>query len=487
MKLIRPVLFILASIIILASSNAFSYKAQEEADQALSEKHPLMPDQANLEAKKERAKEALGKVVYVIPIEGDIEKGLAFFVYRSIKSAEEAGADAIILEIKTFGGGLEAAIIIRDYLIETKIPTYSFINKTRAISAGALIALATKHIYMAEGSSIGDALPVTAVPGQEMKEAPRKVIDYLRKEFKATAERNGHPTDLAEGMVDPEFEIEGLKEKGTILALTTKEAEKYKLISGITETFDELLEAIGLKGADVRTAKLSTAEKIARLLSSPTYSWIFLAIGVLGVYIEIKTPGFGLPGIAGIIFLSLFFWGHNIAGFTGYEEVAIFILGVILLIIEIFVIPGFGFVGTLGLMCIILSLILAMFKFPPKPFPFNFWRVISPMRTMGVATIFIVILGYFFSKLFPKTSIWSRLKLSEEFTKKKGFVSADPRAELIGRVGLAIAPIRPAGTILIDERRFDVISEGDFIDSDTKVIVTDIKGAKVTVRPYKED
>jgi membrane-bound serine protease (ClpP class) len=467
-------LIFLASIIVFFIADVKAYKAQEESDKAY--------------LKEKSAPEKVNKrpIVYVIPIKGDIEKGLAFFVYRSIKSAEEANADALILDIKTFGGGLEAAVIIRDYLIETKMHTYSFINKTRAISAGALIALATKDIYMAEGSSIGDALPIIAIPGQEQKEAPRKIIDYLRKEFKATAERNGHPTDIAEAMVDPEFEIKGLKEKGTILSLTTREAVKYKLVSGVADNFDELLEKINLSGAIVRTVSLSAAEKIARLVSSPAYSWIFLAIGIIGIYIEIKSPGFGLPGALGIIFLSLFFWGHNIAGFTGIEEVGLFMLGLILLIIEIFVIPGFGIVGLLGITSIFASLILSMFKFPPKEFPFDFWRLAKPMQSMGVATVFIISIGYFISKYFFKTSLWSRVQLSEEFTSKKGFVSADTRSDLIGKIGIAISPIRPAGTILIDNRRVDVISQGDFIDADTQVKITDIKGAKVTVKPYKE-
>ncbi len=423
------------------------------------------------------------KIVYLIPVKGDIEKGLAFFVYRSLQSAEEAGADAVILDIKTFGGGLEAAVIIRDYLVETNLPTYSFINKTRAISAGALIALATKEIYMAKGSSIGDALPIIAVPGQEQKAAPRKIIDYLRKEFKATAERNGHPTDIAEAMVDPEFEIKGLKEKGTILALTTEEAIKYKLASGAAESLDELLDKIGMKGAEVRTVALSTAERIARIVSSPKYSWFFLVIGIIGIYIEIKTPGFGLPGITGMIFLALFFWGHNIAGFTGFEEVGLFGLGLILLVIEMFVIPGFGIVGVLGLISIFASLILAMFKFPPKPFPFEFWRLSVPMRTIGKATLFAVLTGYLLYRYLPKTSFWGRLMLKDEVAKKDGYTVADTNSALIGRVGTTITPVRPAGTVLIDDRRLDVISEGGFIDADTKVRITDVKGAKVTVKP----
>jgi len=479
MKMLKASSITITAIILFLLSCALVFAASKHGGADIDKEQELIEERM---AAREAEKSTERKIAYVIPIEGDIEKGLAFFVHRSIQAAEANNADAIILNIKTFGGGLEAAVMIRDHLIETKIPTYSFINKTRAISAGALIALATKHIYMAEGSSIGDALPIMSAPGQEGKQAPRKIIDYLRKEFKATAERNGHPTELAEGMVDPEFEIEGLKEKGTILSLTTKEAVEHKLVEGVVDSFDELLDAMGFTGADIRSVELSTAEKIARLLSSPSYSWIFLAIGILGVYIEIKTPGFGLPGITGIIFLSFFFWGHNIAGLTGMEEVALFIVGVVLLAVEIFAIPGFGIVGLVGITCMFLSLILAMFKFPPRPFPFDFWRLIAPVRTLGVSTVWIVILGYILSKYLPKSRLWRRLSLQEEFSAAKGFVSADTRHELIGRTGVALSPIRPAGTIMIDGRRVDVISEGDFIDADSEVTITDIQGAKVTVK-----
>ncbi len=425
------------------------------------------------------------KIVFEIPIKGNIEKGLAFFVYRSIKAAEAADADAIILNITTFGGGLEAAVQIRDYLIETEVPTYAFINKTRAISAGALIAIATKEIYMAEGSSIGDALPIQMMPGGQAKEAPRKIVAYLRKEFRATAERNGHPVDIAEAMVDPEIEIEGIKKKGTILALSTKEAIKYKLAKDTAESLEELLEKIGLKGATVHRTKLSFAERLARIISSPSYSWIFLALGIVGIYIEIKTPGFGVPGMLGIAFLVMFFWGHNIAGLTGYEEVVLFVIGLILLILEVFVIPGFGITGVAGIVSIVASLIMAMFKFPPQEFPFSISRLTLPMRSMALSTIAIGVSGYFIYKYLPRTALWSKLALEKAFDREKGFTAAETHSELVGKVGVAASPIRPAGTIMLDNRRLDVISEGDYIDSGSEVVITDVQGAKVTVKPVK--
>ncbi len=487
MKLSRTIFFFIIAIFLCVLPYNDSL-AENNNEKKISDANHQAKPVTDIEEQEKPAKPLAknsNKTVFEIPIKGNIEKGLAFFVYRSIKAAEDADADAIILNITTFGGGLEAAVQIRDYLIETEVPTYAFINKTRAISAGALIAIATKEIYMAEGSSIGDALPIQMMPGGQPKEAPRKIVDYLRKEFRATAERNGHPPDIAEAMVDPEIEIEGIKKKGTILALTTKEAIKYKLAKDTAESLEELLEKIGLKGATVHRTKLSFAEKLARLISSPSYSWIFLAIGIVGIYTEIKTPGFGVPGMLGMTFLVMFFWGHNIAGLTGYEEVILFILGVVLLLLEVFVIPGFGVTGFTGIVCIVASFIMAMFKFPPEDFPFSITRLTLPMRSMALSTIAIGVSGYFIFKYLPKTSLWSKLSLEKAFDSDKGFTSAETHSELVGKIGVAASPIRPAGTMLLDNRRIDVISEGDFIDRDSEIIITAVQGAKVTVKPVK--
>ncbi len=221
------------------------------------------------------------KIVYLIPIKGTINSRVARFVGRAIDEAEEAKANAIILEINTFGGRLDAATKTRDSILDSKVLTIAFVNK-RAISAGTLISLAANKIVMAPGSTIGAATPVDFLG----KKAPEKVISYWRKEVKSTAEKNNRPTKIAEAMVDEEVEIPELIEKGRLLTLTTNEALKYKIADYEAENIDEVLKAFDLVGAQVVSVSTNTVKQFLR----PWILWIALA--AVCVVIEIFTAGF---------------------------------------------------------------------------------------------------------------------------------------------------------------------------------------------------
>ncbi|HZD40741.1 MAG TPA: ATP-dependent Clp protease proteolytic subunit, partial [Terriglobales bacterium] len=258
--------------------------------------------------------------VYVAPIEGIIDLGLAPFVERVLNEAADAGAAAVILEINTFGGRVDAAVAIRDALLNARVNTVAFVNK-RAISAGALISLAAEKIVMADGGTIGAATPVQmGQPGSAPKPVEEKTVSYVRKEFRATAEARKRPPLVAEAMVDADVEIPGLIQKGKLLTLTTDEALKHKIADFRANTLDKLLDELGLSGAKVRRASPTWAENLVRLLTHPVASSLLITVGILGIILEIRTPGFGIPGLLGIASLALFFWGHWLVQLAGWEE-----------------------------------------------------------------------------------------------------------------------------------------------------------------------
>ena len=232
-------------------------------------------------------------VVYVAPIEGIIDLGLAPFVQRVLDEANDVGAAAVILEINTFGGRLDAAVLIRDALLNARVRTVAFVNK-RAISAGALIALAAEKIVMADGGTIGAATPVQiGQPGSAAQPVEEKTVSFVRKEFRATAESRKRPPLIAEAMVDADVEIPGLIQKGKLLTLTTEEALKHKVADFRTDTLEGVLERLGLAGAEVRRPSPNWAENLVRFLTHPVVSSLLITIGMLGIILEILTPGFG--------------------------------------------------------------------------------------------------------------------------------------------------------------------------------------------------
>jgi membrane-bound serine protease (ClpP class) len=257
-------------------------------------------------------------VVHVIAIDGVIDLGLAPFLERTIREAEAGGAAAIVLDINTFGGRVDAAVTMRDTLLNSKVRTVAFINQ-RAISAGALIALACDTIVMVKGGTIGAAAPVTGGAG-ESRPADEKSVSYVRKEFRATAESRNRPPLFAEAMVDADVEIPAVIGKGKLLTLTTSEALQHKVADLSAPTLNEALQAAGLPDADIRAARQTWAESLVRLFTHPVVSSLLMSLGLLGLLVEIRTPGFGVPGANGLLSFGVFFWGHWIVRLAGWEE-----------------------------------------------------------------------------------------------------------------------------------------------------------------------
>jgi membrane-bound serine protease (ClpP class) len=293
-------------------------------------------------------------LVYVVPIDGAIDLGLAPFLARTIRDAEQAGAAAVLLDINTFGGRVDAAVVMRDALLDAPLRTIAFVNP-RAISAGALLALATETIVMSSGGTIGAAMPVVGGSG-EPQAADEKAVSYLRKEFAATAERRGRPAPLAEAMVDVDVEIPGVVAKGKLLTLTTSEGMRHHVVDFRADTLEAALDAVGLGAADVRRASQTWAETAVRFLTNPVVASLLMTAGLMGILVEITAPGFGLPGAVGVLSLALLFWGHWLVQLAGWEELLLIGAGALMIGAELFVIPGFGVAGIAGVVMLVAGL-----------------------------------------------------------------------------------------------------------------------------------
>jgi len=418
------------------------------------------------------------RFVYVVPVEGVIDLGLAPFLQRVLDEASENKAAAVILEINTFGGRVDAAVQIRDALLRARVPTIAYVNK-RAISAGALISLAAGTLVMADGATIGAATPVQmGAPGAAAQPVEEKTVSYVRKEFRATAESRKRPPLIAEAMVDADVVIPGLIEKGKLLTLTTDEALKHKLADFRADTMEAVLERSGLAGAEIRRAAPNWAENLVRFLTHPIVSSLLITVGMLGIIMEVRTPGFGIPGALGITSLSLFFWGHWLVQLAGWEELLLVAAGAILLAVEILVIPGFGIIGALGIVILLGGLALSLVGAQD-----SLEVVLVAALRVIFALIAAVIASLAMMKLLPRTAMGRRLILETGLSAEQGYASAPENDKhWLGKQGHARTPLHPAGIAEFDGERVDVVSTGDPIDADEPIEVVRVDGNRVVVR-----
>ena len=373
---------------------------------------------------------SFAKIAYILPIRGTIERGLIPPVKRIVSKAEKANADVLIVEIETFGGDLQSMVEIRDILIETDLQTIAFINK-RAISAGALIALACKEIVISPGGTIGAATPVY-FDSEGMKEANEKVISYARTEFKSTAEKNAHPSQIAEAMVDKDIEIPDpnnpnkfIIEKGKLLTLTADKAVQVGLATHQAKNIEELKEIYGLQEAKIITLKPNWSERLARFITSSAISGLLLTIGIIALFMEFRTPTWGIAGTTGVICLILFFFGYYIYGLAELMDILLFAIGVALLGLEMFVIPGFGIAGFTGLVLVFGSFVMAIVKYNPES-PFFVPNLTSASAIVATSLVASLVLIIILAKFLPRTKTFSKLVLDTNLSMEKSVITPNP-------------------------------------------------------------
>ena len=410
-------------------------------------------------------------------LEGMIDPGIAAFVERVIEQADADGAEVIVFEIDTFGGRVEAATVIRDAILDSKAMTIAFVNK-RAISAGALISLACDKIVMTRAGSIGAA---TAVDASGTK-ASDKVISYFKAEMRATAERTGRDPKKAEAMVDESIDIAGFSvEVGRPATLTTEQALHYQFADETAENLEELQQIFDIADLEVVNVEVNWAESALRFLTHPIVTSILLAVAMFGLIAEVRTPGWGVGGTLALLALGLFFGSHLVLELAEWNELFLFLVGLALLVIEIAVIPGFGFIGLAGILLMVASLILSQLG------TYDFWSLEELSEKVGVlaaSLIGAIVLSAAFLRVLPKFAAFNRLILKSETKASEGYVSAPAeRDELVGQEGVALSFLRPAGVGSFDGKRVDIVAEGEFIPQHTRIKVIEAHGHRVVVRP----
>jgi membrane-bound serine protease (ClpP class) len=408
-----------------------------------------------------------------IVVTGTIELGLAPYVRRGVREANEAGAPAIVLDIDTFGGRVDAAQQIVTAVAASEIPVYALVSHN-AWSAGAMIALAADSIFMTPGSSIGAATPVLGAG----EKASEKIVSAMRGEFRALAERRGLDPRIAEAMVDEEIEIEGVVEAGKLLTLTGQEAIALGVAQGEADDLNDLLAQVGLETENVATVTVNWAEGLVRFLSNPLVAPILLSLGTLGLIIEIKTPSFGLAGLAGVVALSAFFGSHLIVGLAGWEEIILLGVGMVAMGIEIFIVPGFGLAGIVAITCIGVATFMALLGAIPT------WGDMA--RASGVlivaASIVAVVLTVLL-KYLPTSSGGRGIFLKAATDRSAGYIAEPVRDDLIGVVGVAVTDLRPSGTAQLGDERLDVVSDAGFVAKGSSIKVIRSEGYRHVVEP----
>lgn len=400
--------------------------------------------------------------VYILSVDGTVELGLTQYVIRGLEQAQKDQA-AVILEINTFGGRVDAATEIRDMMLRMETPVIAFIRE-RAISAGALVAIAAPNIVMAQGSTIGAAEP---------RPLDEKNLSFLRAEFASTAIRNQRDPNVAAAMVDADIVIDGLIEPGKLLTLTANEALEHGFADLITNYRNEVISHYQLDDLPVVEIERNWAERLAGFVTDPLVSQALLILGFIGIIIELFTPGVGLPGLVGVTSMGLFFGGRIVAGLAGFEVVVLFVIGIILLLIELFVIPGFGIVGVLGLVSIFSSIFLSFD---------DFMTALTSLTITLLVTILLIILLW---RRFQKSNAWRRFVLLTREDKSEGYKGARDYGDLVGKTGVTLSPLRPAGIVQIENKRYDVVSDGTFISLNTEIKVVFVEGNRIVVTEKK--
>jgi membrane-bound serine protease (ClpP class) len=307
-------------------------------------------------------------------------------------------------------------------------------------------------------------------PRIENERADEKYLSPWRAEMVALANLHGRDPDIARAMVDRDFALEGLSEKGKLLTFTAQEAKEYGYADYLTDDVSALLGDLDYGEIRIRRIEIAPLEQFAQVLTSSYIAPFLLMIGLAGIVIELMTAGFGIAGIVGILSLSLYFGGHFIAGFTGLESILLFILGLILLSVEAFI-PGFGLAGLAGILCMAASFILVA----PS------WQ--AGLQSLVIALVGTIILVLISLKFLTKRKFWEKIILNLSYGKDTGYVSQKQDYSVYaGKIGKAQTPLRPAGAIVLeDNTRLDVVTEGDFIEKGTEVIVLRTEGSRIVV------
>lgn len=467
---------------------------------------------------------ASGPDAYVVPIHGVIDRPLAVYIMRSVERARSDGVSFVIFDIDTFGGRVDSALEITTRIGSlTDIETVAYVRVRPegtgvSWSAGAIISMAADRIYMAPGTSMGSAAPVLQGPGGGQEAASEKTVSAVRTQMAALAEKNGYPRAIALAMVDadvralealvggeprivtgeelarlqeeaeaggPTVEVEStISEEGKLLSLTAGEMERYGVSSGSPATFDELYGALGVEAERVAELSPDSADRIVSVITGSAFTSLLILAGLVALFLEITSPGFGIPGSVAVIAFSLLFTANFMLGRVASLELLLFMGGLVLLLLEVFVIPGFGVAGISGLVLLVASLILSMQGFIVPEFDWQ-WDILNRNVLLVLANTVGAFLAFAgIAYLFGRTNMFSRLKLADTQETSAGFTvqTNEVRERYLGKTGRAVSSLRPAGSADIGDERVSVESDGEWIETGSEIEVIRVDGNRIIVR-----
>ncbi len=419
--------------------------------------------------------------VVVIPVREQIAKPVLYIIRRGLKEAIDQKADVVVLDMKTPGGALDVTFDIMEALAKFPGHTITYVN-TEAISAGAFISAVTDEIYFTPDGIIGAAAPVTSGGGDVDKTMRLKIVSYLKARVRAISENEPYRGKVISAMIDEDYELtiddKVIKEKGELLSLTASEAsETYGdpaqplLAAGIAKDIDALLMAkYGENGFKVTNLEVTWSEELAVVLT--TIAPILLGLGLLGLFIEFKTPGFGFFGVGGGLLLTIVFLGNFVAGFSGHEPILVFALGVLLVLIEVFFLPGTVVIALGGVILMFGSLVWSMADiWPNEPIAFSGDLFLQPMLNMALGVSLALVGGVILIRFLPKGMFWDKMILAAAVKGTSSGVEALSEPSLIGLTGVAATDMFPSGQIEIDGQRYEARVSVGMIDSGQKIVV----------------
>jgi membrane-bound serine protease (ClpP class) len=420
------------------------------------------------------------KLVYKLNIKTEIGPTIWRHTMKAFDEAEKLKADYVLIHMNTYGGLVDAADSIRTKILNSPIPVLCFIDNNAA-SAGALISIACDSIYMRPGANIGAA----TVVNQTGEPVPDKFQSYMRSIMRATAEAHGKDTiisgrdtvirwfrdpNIAEAMVDPDKYVKGIIDTGKVLTFTANEAMEHHFCEGIADNVEEVLALAGINNYEIKEYKPTALEKVIGVLVNPYLQGILIMIIIGGIYFELQTPGVGFPLAAAAIAAILYFAPLYLEGMAEHWEILVFVVGVILILVEIFALPGFGVTGIAGIILAILGLTLSMaegdiFTFD-KGIEINIEPFLRSMFVVVVSVFLAITLSLVFSQRLVKTSIFSAIALNRTQPKQEGFLSVDLKLEqMVGQRGTAYTILRPSGKIEVNGEIFDAKALTGFIEA----------------------
>lgn len=421
---------------------------------------------------------AAQQAVFLMEIKDAIDPRMQRYVDLALSEAEQKNADVVIIEMDTYGGILTDAKEIVDRIMHFKKPVWIFINSDAA-SAGALIAIACDSIYMAPGASIGAATVVNA----QGEKAPDKYQSYMRSIMRATAEENGRNPKIAEGMVDETIVIEDIKEAGQVITFSTNEALKHGFCEARVESIEDILKRNNIADYTLTKFELDWTEKVISLVLNPVISSILILVIIAGIYFEMQTPGLGFAGLAALVALILYLVPYYLNGLAANWEIIAFFIGLGLIAVEIFVIPGFGVAGIAGIVLTVGSLFLIMvnndafdFEFVPSS---NLFYSLAAALGGTLGGILLLLIGG--SKL-PETRFFRRIALTDTQNRSEGYVSVQFNEPLLGKRGVAETVLRPSGKVMIDGKIYDAYTRGDYIQKGQTIEVISEEGPSLKVK-----